>query len=562
MCGLVGCASPWMNEKEKGIFKQMLYADVFRGIDSTGIARVNKKTGYYGKEDEFNYSIYKKALPSAALLSLKDFKNWENEWNDQPNKGSTKIMMGHNRAATIGNINDKNAHPFQEGEIILSHNGTLWDMTNLEDQEYFDIDSQCIAHNVDVIGIEETVKRLRGAFVLTWIDLRKKTLNFTRNSERPLSIVTCKDGSIYWASEDKMLEWILDRNRIKYDSSWILKPGQHFEFDYTTTGSQFSNFNVYEYELNKEKRVYSGTRTYFSRGDEYDDKGDYAYSSTDKSDKREKREGTLEKEMKKALRSKKNDKIRAKWKQTEDIDDEKSLTDREYLFRKKLRRVGINPDKRVRVQSYDFEEYKRKNKYPDQQLGVILGFIMGDPWMCVEVHGCHRSTYERTKKVETFFTMPTTIRNDGATDLVVCHGVAFLNGVETSREILCLPGVKEEGGKKDNKKDKCEKGNKDKRGDEKSLIVDKDGVPYPREDDREMQYTSPYGIIISEREMEKLVSKGCESCSRDIDKDEYNVVHWLENGLCICGRCKDELSMIHPEIQYTRAAQLVKNILH
>lgn len=511
MCGLLGAASPWMNDKEKVIFKQLLYAGVFRGLDSTGIARVNKKTGFKGREDEYKYSIYKKAIPSAALLSLKDYQEWERRWGVQVDAGSTKVLMGHNRAATLGEVNDRNAHPYQEGNIILAHNGTLWDMTNLDDYEHFDIDSQCIAYNVDKNGIEETISKLRGAFALSWIDLERKTLNFTRNKERPFAIVTCKNGSIFWASEEGMLEWILSRNGISYDTSWELAPGQHFEFDLTQTGAAYSTFKTYEYELDKSVKVYQKTTYYDNDRMYFDDKDNYGYQET-------------RVEKKRRLKREKE------WKK---IDKEKSsLTDREYINNQLLRKNKVEPNKRIKVIPFDYEPYKSKSrskeKGPFQQLGVILGYIPDDPWMPIEIHRVLQSTYNQSDGMDHIYTTPTTIRNDGTCDVVVCHGVIFISGVTDKR-----------------------------RGEKENLGGGIICLPDKSQEDRSMIYTSPYGVIISEDEMMKLTNKGCTSCSGDIDKEELDDVYWLENGLPICGECQIELEVTDPGIVMRRATKLM-----
>jgi len=73
-------------------------------------------------------------------------------------------------------------------------------------------------------------KSLDGAFSLVWHDTRNNTLNFARNDERPLCLAYAH-GIVYWASEELMLRWLLDRNKIHNPVFMTLPIGQHHVLD-------------------------------------------------------------------------------------------------------------------------------------------------------------------------------------------------------------------------------------------------------------------------------------------------------------------------------------------
>jgi hypothetical protein len=127
-------------------------------------------------------------------------------------------LLGHNRYATQGAIDDNNAHPFTYGNVTLAHNGTLSDQTTLPDHKDFEVDSENIAYAMGLAdNPEEVISKLIGAFALSWWNDHTREYYLVRNEERPLWVAKSdlKD-TYYYASERHMLEAILSRNNIKY----------------------------------------------------------------------------------------------------------------------------------------------------------------------------------------------------------------------------------------------------------------------------------------------------------------------------------------------------------
>lgn len=223
MCGIVGVMTGERGHYGSPLaafFKQALFADTFRGSDSTGIAMMDTN------ESLLPY-VYKKALPAPdfiqlglAIEAMKPLNDWS-------------IMLGHNRAATKGGVKDHTAHPFQIGNITLVHNGTVSNHKELVGGEDFVVDSEAITNAINEKGIEYVVKTIRGAFTLIWHDAEDNSLNIIRNDERPLSIGICSDSdSVLFASERGMLEWIAGRDKINLKLSKVFEPeiGVHHKY--------------------------------------------------------------------------------------------------------------------------------------------------------------------------------------------------------------------------------------------------------------------------------------------------------------------------------------------
>jgi len=192
MCGIVA-----MIPKRAGGFyrsdvemlQHLLVLDgQFRGLDSTGAFQVQSNRQAY---------VVKSATVPHLLFRTTQWDKFENRMVN-----SSKLIVGHNRKATVGEANSKNAHPFHEGNIILVHNGTLHNHKEFADAT---VDSHAIAKAFNENKAEEILPKIRGAFAFVWYDMQKERLFVIRNDERPLGFVET-ESMLYFASEPWMIE--------------------------------------------------------------------------------------------------------------------------------------------------------------------------------------------------------------------------------------------------------------------------------------------------------------------------------------------------------------------
>ena len=206
MCGLISVISKNANgltKEQTNAFNDLLYLDALRGMDSTGVFMV---------DNQGNLELAKEASSGPIFRETKEYKDLLGR---SFMRGSA--LVGHNRAATKGIVNDENAHPFVvDDTITLVHNGTLYNHKELANTE---VDSHAIAHTIHENGgnVEAALQKISGAYALIWHNFKEDTLNFVRNSQRPLHWVETKDSWI-WASEANMLSWIVQRYNFKPES--------------------------------------------------------------------------------------------------------------------------------------------------------------------------------------------------------------------------------------------------------------------------------------------------------------------------------------------------------
>ena len=221
MCGIVGVLS---SEGHKGVisrkdyFTQALLCDVLRGYDSTGMFAAG------GKEKSVDFM--KRALPSWEMQQYKLYDQIVDKHRARP------FMIGHNRAATRGKVVANNAHPFEQGNIVGVHNGTITSIAAYDKFRSYVVDSEALIASIAELGARATFASVCGAFAVVWYDTSTDLLHMIRNDERPLALGVAKnENTVLVASEAGMLRWLSHRNGIKLDNVILPNAGQLITID-------------------------------------------------------------------------------------------------------------------------------------------------------------------------------------------------------------------------------------------------------------------------------------------------------------------------------------------
>jgi predicted glutamine amidotransferase len=224
MCGLVGAfkasGAKWEHtDKIEEFMKRGLFLNSWRGVNGTGLGLLM---------DDNEVEIYKSPLDSPTFLQTQQatvaFRDIQR----------AKAILGHTRAATIGNTAPDNAHPFryisadETRDITLIHNGTIQNYHSLTPTGFHHpVDS---AHVAYALAAEEdalaVLNRLRGAFVLIWYNAVDRTLHLAKNEERTLYMAYLgeKKDKMVFISEQEMLAFLGIRIGLPYHGKLRMVP--------------------------------------------------------------------------------------------------------------------------------------------------------------------------------------------------------------------------------------------------------------------------------------------------------------------------------------------------
>lgn len=253
MCGIAGALSSILTKPEIEIFEQLMIISTLRGREGAGIITVDADVD---KKNNYNPVKSHKHLHSGLeLLNLKGYK-------DKVYNRPKSALIGHCRFPTKGAANSiENVHPHVADDLCGVHNGTMWSVNSkyLTDNQS---DSLALYKLIAAEGVQEAVNKSSGAYALVWVDNAAETINFLRNSDRPLYFATHdwqadRPTTLFWASEKNFLELALARNSLK-PKTWILPADEVHSFSYMPEGvlepvitpcrkQYYSSYNSSEY---------------------------------------------------------------------------------------------------------------------------------------------------------------------------------------------------------------------------------------------------------------------------------------------------------------------------
>lgn len=207
MCGIVGVVTKASNgflQTELNVFKQLLTVGEIRGDDATGVIYASNSNDFGIAKTQYSAYYSVDELFKTDCLS--------NAFQQG------KVLVGHNRKATIGGTKEEFAHPFVvKDKFAMVHNGTLSTHKTLAE---FESDSEALANYLepflkegDKEKLEEALGKIWGAYAIVGYHQETQKLYLLRNKDRPLSYCETPHG-IFFASEAGMLEWILRRNNM------------------------------------------------------------------------------------------------------------------------------------------------------------------------------------------------------------------------------------------------------------------------------------------------------------------------------------------------------------
>jgi hypothetical protein len=208
-----------LNFNKEQVIKTLLVLSSLRGTDNTGVGVISK-----------NYEL-KTAKVVGNVFDLLDTHSFNKAFY-----GNNSVVIGHSRFGTVGGNVKSATHPFDLGDIVGAHNGTINNKPSIPNHTLFTTDSEALLEDIRVRGAKEAIGNVGGAWALTWFDFRDGTLNFLRNKERELYIASDNQGVVYWASEKWMLSVALSRHKIEIGEIELIPENIHMKIGVEKNG--------------------------------------------------------------------------------------------------------------------------------------------------------------------------------------------------------------------------------------------------------------------------------------------------------------------------------------
>lgn len=511
MCGIVGVISGegttgWTDRKK--FMTQAIEVDTLRGVHSTGIFGVHTKNRHI--------DYVKRACPGYDFTQLR-----------QVDKMLTDIdhytfTVGHNRHATKGGINQKNAHPFHHGHIVGVHNGSLHNHHTLDEGYKFDVDSEALFYHMMKNGAEDTIKRVRGAFCLVWYDSEDETLSIIRNSERPMAMGKVRGkNTVLFASEMGMLSWLAGRNGMVLEDMAELQVGYELKFPLENPMEP----EVIKRELNTTV-VYSG-----NVNNHYNRRSVPANVGGNNTTKHV--GNNIDKKEDKEIPALMQDKTR----KARELAAKKA---REIRIEENLKRHGFQLGETVRFGLFQWTPYPGRS---DGRLGFIEGYGVEDPHPDVIVHCVNKEDAEMMKNA----VMESDIAFCNETvlgDPVLILDYRQLRLAPKQWQDLGMPEPEDDDEKEEEPRGKVltlpiarEGSEGNQTGDESDDFNDNSND----EEYAELEvYRGPRGWV-SLQQFESLTSKGCANCSSNLSVADSPYLAWTTDQQPVCSDCQREL---------------------
>jgi len=467
MCGIVGLMTGTYLRHHMKWLGDALYVDALRGMDSTGLAVVDKDN---------DVEVIKKSGSAESFLYSPSVENLMDIANHN------KVMIGHNRAATRGKISTRNAHPFQVGPITLVHNGSLTSMTNLPNYNKFTVDSEAITHSIAEIGAEETIKLLNGSYTLVWYNSDTKKVYAVRNEDRPFSFASVENSNtVLFASEEPMLRWLAQRNKITLDTVYDLTPGNLIEFDPFST--DIINYNIKQVETYKHA-WYGGKRN--------------TNHNTHQSNNSKKTE--------------------SKPPLSPRMDNQPKPSDtRDDRNQKMFEVVDVKEGDLLKFSLYDFTPFNQDRT----DRGYYIGFTVEEPYVTVRIYGLDNNALDIGS---TYHGLAKSMYNDSRS-----HAISIANSFDyhvivdqhTLDQLTDSEGRELSTAKKEEPPFQ-----------KKQLPI---ALPEYTVDDLEGQETAnidflylmgPRGIAIPRKDWDDLTRHGCSMCQKTLDPSDAQLIRW------------------------------------
>lgn len=229
MCGIYGyIGTPKRTKLIYNMMGAMAIETEFRGTDSAGIAGITKDELFCTKMTVPAHEFYKKVDVKSVITNKAYF------------------FIGHNRMASMGKVNETNAHPFLGNKYIFAHNGTVPMAKEIVDREGMgiegDTDSESLMVLVERFGLGALKEFSDLSIVAVDRRVNSEGMYFYRDCYKPMVTCDIRDvaGVVLFASTrgiiKKGIEQMTTMN-VKHFMDWATETKINRLYRYNKSGA-------------------------------------------------------------------------------------------------------------------------------------------------------------------------------------------------------------------------------------------------------------------------------------------------------------------------------------
>lgn len=245
MCGIYGYVG---NPKDPVVLskfmKVLAVVSETRGVDGTGFFAISDS----------------ELLTEKSAIKASEFMEQSDYFYDSIVNRNCRLFVGHNRNASMGEVNALNTQPYVGDEWAIVHNGTMHDafdlakLNRVKSKVKGGSDTEAFFRCVEKVGFTKELLQAVQSYSMVAVNFIENVVLFARDSARPMCVVDLRESlgvRVFCSTKQIVQDTLRYTNKagitsvqVKSIKSFFTKPLHYYTVDVETM--EFTNLGRYE----------------------------------------------------------------------------------------------------------------------------------------------------------------------------------------------------------------------------------------------------------------------------------------------------------------------------